>query len=301
MADPVVHLTNGVPDSGTGNVTTLGQTLVDGANATHGAIADAAVAAGAAGSFSAKLRSISRDLVANIVLAAGANVIGGVTIADGSAATIGAKADAKSTATDTTAISAMQVWKQISASVQALVSGLITTGSQASPSATYLSVVAAGDVAATASDTGNPLKIGGASSSATPTKVTAGQRVAAWFGLRGEQVCVGATRENKGKQHTTITSSTAETTVVTQIASIFADLYGLMLSNTSASPTNVTVRDGTAGTVIAIVAVPANDVRGFMLPVDSAVPQATVNTNWTVQSSASISSLEVTAYYVKNT
>lgn len=68
MADPVVHLTNGIPDSGTGNVTTLGQTLLDGANVT-----------------------------------------------------IGAKADAKSTATDTTAITAMSVWKQISASAQALV------------------------------------------------------------------------------------------------------------------------------------------------------------------------------------
>lgn len=27
MADPVVHITNGVPDSGTGNITTLGQVL----------------------------------------------------------------------------------------------------------------------------------------------------------------------------------------------------------------------------------------------------------------------------------
>ena len=42
--------------------------------------ADAAVAAGAAGSISAKLRSISRDLVANIVLATGANIIGRVGI-----------------------------------------------------------------------------------------------------------------------------------------------------------------------------------------------------------------------------
>lgn len=81
MADPVVHLTNGIPDSGTGNITTLGQTLTDGANITQGAIADAAVAAGATGSLSAKLRSISRDLVANIVLAAGANSIGTVVVA----------------------------------------------------------------------------------------------------------------------------------------------------------------------------------------------------------------------------
>lgn len=70
MADPVVHITAGVPDSGTGNITTLGQTLLDGANIT-----------------------------------------------------IGAKTDAKSTATDTTAASGISIWKQISASVQLLVFG----------------------------------------------------------------------------------------------------------------------------------------------------------------------------------
>lgn len=43
-----------------------------------GATADAVVAAGAAGSLSAKLRAISRDLVANIVLAAGENHLGSV-------------------------------------------------------------------------------------------------------------------------------------------------------------------------------------------------------------------------------
>jgi hypothetical protein len=41
------------------------------------------------------------------------------TIADGASVTLGAKADAKSTATDTTAVTAMSVLKQISASVQA--------------------------------------------------------------------------------------------------------------------------------------------------------------------------------------
>lgn len=42
-------------------------------------------------------------------------------VADGVNVTFGAKADAKSSATDTTAVSAMSVWKQISASVQAMV------------------------------------------------------------------------------------------------------------------------------------------------------------------------------------
>lgn len=47
--------------------------------------------------------------------------------ADGAIATMGAKADAKSTATDTTAITAMQVWKQISASVQAIATSIAGT------------------------------------------------------------------------------------------------------------------------------------------------------------------------------
>lgn len=48
-------------------------------------------------------------------------------MADGGQATIGAKADAKSTATDTTAVSGMSVWKQISSSVQAAASSLAST------------------------------------------------------------------------------------------------------------------------------------------------------------------------------
>jgi hypothetical protein len=53
---------------------------VDGWDLTQGAIADAVVAAGATGSISAKLRAISRDIVANIVLAAGSAIIGKVGI-----------------------------------------------------------------------------------------------------------------------------------------------------------------------------------------------------------------------------
>jgi hypothetical protein len=48
------------------------------------------------------------------------------TTADGANVTLGAKADAKSTATDTTAVSAMSVLKQISASVQAPPSQAVT-------------------------------------------------------------------------------------------------------------------------------------------------------------------------------
>jgi hypothetical protein len=46
------------------------------------------------------------------------------SIADGSNVTIGSKTDAKSTSTDTTSVSAMSVWKQISASIQAAAASL---------------------------------------------------------------------------------------------------------------------------------------------------------------------------------
>jgi hypothetical protein len=49
------------------------------------------------------------------------------TEADGANTTLGAKADAKSTATDTTAVSAMSVWKQISASAQAIATSIAGT------------------------------------------------------------------------------------------------------------------------------------------------------------------------------
>lgn len=66
-------------------------TIADGADVTEGAIADAIVAAGAAGTVSAKLRRTTQgieDLKTGIVLAAGANVIGHV-INDASSAVIG--------------------------------------------------------------------------------------------------------------------------------------------------------------------------------------------------------------------
>jgi hypothetical protein len=161
-------------------------------------------------------------------------------------------------------------------------------------------VAVGGDTASGATDAGNPAKIGGLAKTANPTAVTDGQRVAALFDKLGKQVVVGAIRDLKGMQSTTITSSTSETTIVTAVASTFLDLYGLVLTNTSATATKVTIKDSTAGTTRAVYEVPAGDTRGFMLPVDSALPQATVNTAWTATCGTSVASVEIAAYYVKN-
>lgn len=80
--------------------------------------------------------------------------------ADGANVTLGAKADAKSTATDTTAISAMSVLKQISASVQAPPSQAVTNAGtfavQVTEAAGATTIAKAEDAASADGDVGSP-------------------------------------------------------------------------------------------------------------------------------------------------
>ena len=75
---------------------------------------------------SASVQAAAASLAGTLTVT-GAGGGGAVTVADGADVTLGAKADAKSTATDTTSISAMSVWKQISASVQAIATSIAAT------------------------------------------------------------------------------------------------------------------------------------------------------------------------------
>lgn len=84
---------------------------------------------------------------------------------------LGVKADAKSTATDTTSISAMSVWKQISASVQALVTGtVLAAGSALIGRAVADASAATGGIASCAR-----LASSAASTNATNAKASAGR------------------------------------------------------------------------------------------------------------------------------
>lgn len=217
------------------------------------------------------------------------------TEADGANTTLGSKADAKSTATDTTAITAMQVLKQISASVQAPPSQAVTNAGTFAVQA-----AAAGDVANAATDSGNPQKIGGVGKTANPTAVTDGQRVNATFDKLGKQVVVGSIRDLKGDAALTLTSTTTETSLIAAVASTFIDVYGLIVTNISATATEVIFRDVTAGTPRFSIMVPAGDTRGFMLSESAAYKQATVNTAWTAQCVTSVASVKISALYVKN-
>ena len=145
------------------------------------------------------------------------------------------------------------------------------------------------------------IKMGGQARTTNPTATTDGQRSHFIADKLGKQIAVSAIRELKGKQRTQIASSTTETTIVTAAASTFHDLYGLILSNTSASDVNVTIRENTAGAIVGVFPVKAGQMGGFMLAPGDAIPQGTVNNTWTAQCSASIANLEVTALFVKNT
>lgn len=101
----------------------------------------------------------------------------------------------------------------------------------------------------------------------------------------------------KGIQKTTITSSAAETTIVTANASYALDIYRLLIANTSASQATVTLKDSTGGTTRAILAVPAGQTVGFSGDLDSTMTQATKNNNWTA-TCTSVASIEITAEYV---
>ena len=109
-----------------------------------------------------------------------------------------------------------------------------------------------------------------------------------------------ATRASRGRQVTTITG-TSETTIVTAGSSgVFRDLFMLLLSNTSATATNVTIKDATAGTTVMTVAVPAGQTVGYTVPSCDALKQAASANNWTATLSTGVTSLFVTAVYVEN-
>jgi hypothetical protein len=134
---------------------------------------------------------------------------------------------------------------------------------------------------------------------ALPTAQTLGTPTMAIGDKYGRPVVIpGTVRDLVGTQTTTISASTSETTVVTAAANVFNDITTIMVSNTSATATRVDFRDTTAGSVLFSIYVPAGDVRG--VSASRPLPQTSVNTNWTAQSSASVTDLRVYCVFDKN-
>lgn len=157
-----------------------------------------------------------------------------------------------------------------------------------------------GTVADAASDSGNPVKIGAVGRTANRTAVTDGQRVNVTADDLGRLVVVqNQVRDLVTQNTTTISASTAETTILAQAASTFHDIVLLTIANTSASTTTrIDFRDTTGGSVMFSLFSPAGSTIGFAPPVP--VKQTTVNTNWTAQCGTSTTDIRIFVQAVKN-
>lgn len=167
-------------------------------------------------------------------IASGAAVSG--AFADGAINTIGSRADAKSTATDTTAVSLMQVTKQISASVQAPV-GTGATGSGVPASAVYES---------------------GQAKSSDITAATTGNLVGATYDLLGKQITQPYALPQQTVQGvTSAMTATTSTQVIAGVASNYIYVTQVTVGNSHASVgTMINLQDGSGGTTI--YSIPAN-------------------------------------------
>lgn len=136
-----------------------------------------------------------------------------------------------------------------------------------------------------------------------PAAATPGSIVSGMADKFGRQVVLPVTiRDLVGTQTTTISASTAETTIVTAgAAGVLNDLMMLIISNTSTSTsTRIDFRDATSGTILfSLQSVGGGAPVGFALG-GVPIPQTTAANNWTAQCGTSTTDIRIYAVYVKN-
>jgi len=176
---------------------------------------------------------------------------------------------------------------------------IVTPAGDSAMDDTVDAVKITGGVAHDAVDAGNPVKVGGQARQTNPTAVSDADRVNATFDDLGRQVVVlNQVRDLEVHQTTTITNSTAETTVLTAVASTFLDLVSLDITNASATAVVATLKDATSGTTQAVFAIAANGgvTKPYMVP----LKQTTVNNNWTITLSVNTVTVYINVQAVKN-
>ena len=184
------------------------------------------------------------------------------TEADGANVVLGSKADAKSTATDTTSITMMQVMKQISASVQAPPSQAVTNAGtfavQDSAAEASLSVMddwddgsdrarTVGAAAHGASVAGNPNLMGLEARKTLGTAVSDGQVVRSMGDQYGMTVVVAWPTSHAASNGTPITATTTSV-IAAPSAGNHLRILRMHMSNGGSTATWVAIRDGAAGT-----------------------------------------------------
>ena len=157
-----------------------------------------------------------------------------------------------------------------------------------------------GNSSAAATDTGNPVKIGGVGKTTNPTAVTDAQRVDAIFDKVGRQIVVPYhSRELISYTYTAITSVVATTIIVASAGgSVFQDLAYLSVANLSATAGTVTIRDDQGGTIDMVLSIPANQTIIFQPHV--LMPQASAGVPWTAACSGASQDFRILAGVVRN-
>lgn len=143
---------------------------------------------------------------------------------------------------------------------------------------------------------------GGIAKTALPAAATDGNLAGVMLDKFGRQVVIpGTIRDLVGTQTTTLSASTAETTIVTAGgANVFDDLSMLVVSNTSAATnTRIDFRDTTGGSVLfSLMSIGGGPPVGFAPPIP--IPQTSANTNWTAQCATSTTDVRIYALFQKN-
>lgn len=157
-----------------------------------------------------------------------------------------------------------------------------------------------GPVASGVTAAGNPIQVGLVGQSSPPSLVLAGQLVQALADLQGRQVMVPhQVREACTDAYIAITNSVTETTLLSSGgAGILWDMVAIKIDNAGAVDAIAILRDTVGGSTRSAMFIKAGSANGIAFP--TPLRQATANTAWTVQSTASTSSLLVTAEFVKN-
>lgn len=264
---------------GIASMTALAVSLTDGADVTLGAKTDAKNAATDATSVTVMqvLKQISASVQAPPSQAVTNAGTFAVQLADGADITLGAKADAKSTATDTTAITIMSVLKQISASVQAPPSQAVTNAGTFAvqlADGADITLGAKADAKSTATDTTaitimSVLKQISASVQAPPSQaVTNAGTFAAQAVLRPETANGLTTAMFSGSDGSSILVATAQV-----VKASAGQLYGYYVYNPEAAVTfvhfyNVAAASVTVGTTNPqmTLAIPAGSAANVTIP-----------------------------------
>lgn len=158
----------------------------------------------------------------------------------------------------------------------------------------------AGDVAADAADSGNPVKIGGVARTTNPTAVADGDRVSASFDDVGRLlVWPFQVRDLIATASASLSTGTETTLLAGGGAGVFHDLLEVTASNNSGVAQVISVRDATGGGVTRTITAEANKTVSLRFPIP--VVQNTAAAAWTVDmDDVTGTTITIDALFIKN-